>query len=302
MAIQLSDILESVEPTTLTSGWNRTEGPLWHPEGYVTFVDLEGCRLMRWETDGTVSVIREDTGEGNGCTLDLEGRLLMCEGANHRRITRMETNGTITTLADNWNGKRFNKPNDIICKSDGTIYFTDPELRLPIPDRELGFAGVYRIDPNGDLHLASDLCVYPNGLALSPDESTLYVSISREFPECLMEEKNRQYCAHRRIEAFDVSHEGELNNHRLFCDMSSAEPGVPDGMKVDMEGRVFCVGSGGFWVINPNGEVIGIVKMPHITRNLAFGGPDFKTLYMTPGDSLAMMKVKTPGIAPFNRY
>ncbi len=169
MPDQLSDILESTEPTLLTSGWNRTEGPLWHPGGYVTFVDLQGCQLLRWDTDGRVSVVREDTGEGNGCTLDRQGRLLMCEGADHRRVTRMEADGSVTTLADGWQGKRFNKPNDVICRSDGTIYFTDPELRLPEDQRELGFAGVYRIDPEGQLHLATDQCVYPNGLALSPD-------------------------------------------------------------------------------------------------------------------------------------
>lgn len=299
MPDKLASILETFEPITLTSGWNRTEGPLWHPDGYVTFVDLVGGRLMRWDTNGNVSVLREGTGEGNGCTLDKQGRLLMCEGADHRRLTRMDQDGSITTLADNWQGKRFNKPNDVICRSDGTIYFTDPELRLEEDKRELGFAGVYRIDPQGLLHIATDQCVYPNGLALSPDESTLYIAISRETTQCFIEEENGEYCGHRRIEALDVAVDGTLSNHRLFCDMSSAEPGVPDGMKVDTLGRVFCVGSGGFWVIEPTGEVLGVVKMPEITRNLAFGGPDFRTLYMTPGDSLTMMKVKTPGIGAF---
>ena len=147
--------------------------------------------------------------------------------------------------------------------------------------------------------MATDQCVYPNGLALSPDESTIYVSISRETAQCFVEEENGEYCGHRRIEALDVAIDGTLSNHRLFCDMSSSEPGVPDGMKVDTLGRVFCVGSGGFWVIEPNGEVLGVALMPEITRNLAFGGPDYRTLYMTPGDSLTMMKVKTPGIGAF---
>jgi gluconolactonase len=300
MPDQLSSILESTEPTLLTSGWHRTEGPLWHPGGYVTFVDLQGCQLLRWDTDGRVSVVREDTGEGNGCTLDRQGRLLMCEGADHRRVTRMEADGTVTTLADRWQGKRFNKPNDVICRSDGTIYFTDPELRLPEDQREVGFAGVYRIDPQDQLHLATDQCVYPNGLALSPDESVLYVAISREGTQCFIEEQKGEYCAHRRIEAFDVAADGTLSNQRLFCDMSSADAGVPDGMKVDTLGRVFCVGSGGFWIIDPSGEVLGVARMPEITRNLAFGGPDFRTLYLTPGDSLAMLRVKTPGIGAFS--
>jgi gluconolactonase len=147
MAGDLSDILLSPEPTILTTGWGRTEGPLWHPQGYLTFVDLEGSRLLRWDTNGQVSVVRQNTGEGNGCTLDRQDRLIMCEGADHRRITRLEPDGSVTTLAEAWQGKRFNKPNDVICRSDGTIYFTDPELRLPQEQREIGFSGVFRIDP-----------------------------------------------------------------------------------------------------------------------------------------------------------
>jgi gluconolactonase len=297
MPENLSSILDSTEQNTLTAGWGRTEGPLWHAEGYVTFVDLAGSRLMRWDPNGDVSVIRENTGEGNGCTLDLQGRLIMCEGADHRRITRMEADGTVTTLVDRWQGKRFNKPNDVVCRSDGSLFFTDPELRLPQELREIGFAGVYRIDPAGHLHLATDACVYPNGLAFSPDESVLYVAISRLDERCFQEDANGEVCTHRRIEAFDVAPDGSLSHQRVFCDMSSADPGVPDGLKVDTQGRVFCVDSGGIWVIEPSGEVIGVIKTPEVVRNLAFGGPDFRTLYLTPGGSLSKLELKTPGIA-----
>jgi gluconolactonase len=299
MAGDLSDILLSPEPTILTTGWGRTEGPLWHPQGCLTFVDLEGSRLLRWDTNGQVSVVRQNTGEGNGCTLDRQGRLIMCEGADHRRITRLEPDGSVTILAETWQGKRFNKPNDVICRSDGTIYFTDPELRLPREQREIGFSGVFRIDPQGEVHLTTDECEYPNGLALSPDESILYVAISRLDERCFEEEQQGAVCQHRKIRAFDVAPDGTLSNNRVFCDMSSAEPGVPDGMKVDTQGRVFCVGSGGFWVIEPSGEVVGVVRTAEVTRNLAFGSPDFRTLYMTPGSSLWKMEVKTPGIGAF---
>jgi gluconolactonase len=299
MAGDLSDILLSPEPTILNTGWGRTEGPVWHPEGYLTFVDLEGSRLLRWDTDGRVSVVRQDTGEGNGCTLDRQGRLIMCEGADHRCVTRLEPDGTVTTLAGTWQGKRFNKPNDVICRSDGTIYFTDPELRLPQEQREVGFSGVFSIDPQGEVHLATDECEYPNGLALSPNESVLYVAISRLDERCFQEEQQGAVCQHRKIRAFDVAPDGTLSNNRVFCDMSSAEPGVPDGMKVDTLGRVFCVGSGGFWIIEPSGEVVGVVRTAEVVRNLAFGGPDFRTLYMTPGSSLWKMEVKTPGIGAF---
>ena len=113
MPESLANILTSMEPTLLTTGWGRTEGPLWHAGGYVTFVDLAGSRLLRWDPNGTVTVVREQTGEGNGCTLDRQGRLLMCEGADHRRITRMDATGTVTTIAEHWQGKRFNKPRSI---------------------------------------------------------------------------------------------------------------------------------------------------------------------------------------------
>ena len=135
MVSNLSSVLESGDHTLAASGLGRTEGPLWHPEGYLTLVDLDGSRLLRWDTDGTVSVLREGTGEGNGCTFDRQGRLLMCEGADHRRLTRMDSAGAVTAVAQTYNGKRFNKPNDVVCRSDGSIYFTDPELRLPPEQR-----------------------------------------------------------------------------------------------------------------------------------------------------------------------
>ena len=134
----------------------------------------------------------------------------MCEGADHRRITRMDATGTVTTLAERWEGKRFNKPNDIVCRSDGSIFFTDPELRLPPAQRELGFSGVFRIDPQGHVHLATDACEYPNGLAFSPDESILYVAISRLDERCFQEEARGEVCTHRRIRAFDVAPDGSL--------------------------------------------------------------------------------------------
>ena len=300
MPENLSSILDVTEPTLLATGWGRTEGPLWHAGGYVTFVDLAGSRLLRWDPDGQVTVVREDTGEGNGCTLDRQGRLIMCEGADHRRITQMDADGTVTTIAERWQGKRFNKPNDVVCRSDGSIFFTDPALRLPPEQREIGFSGVFRLDPQGHLHLATDECEYPNGLAFSPDESVLYVAISRLDERCFEEEARGEVCTHRRIRAFDVAPDGSLSHNRVFCDMSSADPGVPDGIKVDTQGRVFCVGSGGIWVLDPSGDVIGIVRMPEVVRNLGFGGPDFRTLYLTPGGSLSALKVKTPGIGAFS--
>lgn len=299
MLESLSSIFASTEPALLTTGWGRCEGPLWHPGGFVTFVDLEGSRLLRWDPNGSVTIVRENTGEGNGCTLDRQGRLIMCEGADHRRITAMDAAGKVTPLAERWQGKRFNKPNDVVCRSDGSIYFTDPGLRMPPELREIPFSGVFRIDPSGDVGLATDECEYPNGLAFSPDEKILYVAISRLDERCFGESERGEVCSHRRIRAFDVAPDGSLSNNRIFCDMSSAFPGVPDGMKVDTLGRVFCVGSGGIWVIAPSGEVIGVLRTKEVVRNLAFGGPDFRTLYLTPRGSLCKLEVKTAGIGTF---
>lgn len=298
MTDNLSSIVDSTELTVLATGWGRTEGPLWHPDGSVTFVDMEGSRLLRWNPTGQVIVVRHGTGEGNGCTLDRQGQLIMCEGGNHRRVTRMRADGTVTPIAERWQGHRFHKPNDVVCRSDGSIFFTDPGLRLAPELREIDFYGVFRIDIQGDIHLATDECEYPNGLAFSPDESILYVAISRLDQRCFDEDQSGEICTHRLIRAFDVAADGSLSNNRIFCDMSSSDPGVPDGIKVDTAGRVFCVGSGGIWVVEPSGEVIGVIRTREVVRNLSFGGPDFRTLYLTPGSSLAKLEVKTPGIGP----
>jgi gluconolactonase len=292
----LAAIIESPEPTLLATDLGATEGPLWHPGGYLTFVDLQGSRLLRWDAAAGVQVIREQTGEGNGCTLDRQGRLIMCEGA-HRRITRMEVDGTITTLADRWQGKRLNRPNDIVCRSDGSLFFTDPELRVPPAEREVGISGVYCITPQGELVLATGECEYPNGLAFSPDERMLYVAISRLDERCVAEAKNGEVCRHRRIRAFDLDAQGRLSNNRIFIDMSSAEPGVPDGMKVTRDGHLFCTGSGGIWVIDPQGRRLGVIRVPEVPRNLAFGGSDARTLYITAGTSVYSLQTKVVGIA-----
>lgn len=295
MPEDLSEILETTEPVLLATGFGATEGPVWHPDGYLTFVDYDSSQLLRWDSSGEVTVVRENTGRGNGCTLDHEGRLIMCEAADHRRITRMEADGSIATLAERWQGKRLSRPNDVVCASEGSIYFTDPQLQLARELRELGFSGLFRIDPDGELHLVNDECEYPNGLALSLDESILYVAISRLDEKCFQEEARGDVCAHRLIRAFDVAANGTLSNNRVFVDMSSAEPGCPDGIKVDSEKRIFCTGSGGIWVIDPDGNRLGIIRVPEVPRNMAFGGQDNRTLFITGGHSLYSVRVTTPG-------
>jgi gluconolactonase len=285
VADALAGLLETSEAERLATGFVFTEGPLWHPDGFFYFVDLRVNRLHKIVPGQAAELVRENTGEGNGTTFDLQGRLIMCEGGN-RRLSRMDADGRVEVLVDRYEGKRFNRPNDVVCKSDGSIFFTDPGLRLPLAERELPNAGVYRLAPacpdggGGGLTLVAD-CEYPNGLAFSPDERTLYVANSR-------------WAAY--IHALELNDDGTLRRRRIFADMSSDEPeGVPDGMKVDVEGRVYCTGPGGTWVFAPAGERLGIIRTPEVPANLAFGGPDLRTLLLTARTSVYSLRVKVPG-------
>jgi len=295
---QLDSIVES-EPQLLATGFVFTEGPLWHSDGYLTFVDMRRSLLLRWVPDGQIKVIRENTGGGNGCTLDMQGRLVMCEGVN-RRLSRTDADGTIVTLVDRWEGKRLNIPNDVVCRrSDGSIYFTDPQLRVPPEEREAGFSAVYQVSPDGAITVATTDCPYPNGLAFSPDERILYVANTRLDERCYAERDKGEVCTHRYIRAFDVGPDGSLTNSRLFADMSSPEEGVPDGMKVDTQGNVFCTGPGGPWVFDAAGNHLGIIRMPERPANCAFGGSDRRTLFFTARTSLYSVRVRVPGIVAF---
>lgn len=274
----LASLLETIEAERLATGFGFTEGPLWHPDGFYYFVDIRRHRLHRIVPGQEAEVVRENTGEGNGTTFDLQGRVVICEGAN-RRVTRFEPDGSVTVLADRHEGKRLNKPNDVVCKSDGSIYFTDPSLRVPFEERELP-AAVYRVTPDGTLTMIAE-CEYPNGLAFSPDERTLYVANTRWA----------QY-----IHAIELGPDGTMARRRIFADMSSEETdGVPDGMKVDVEGRVYCTGPGGTWAFAPDGTRLGIIRTPEVPANLAFGGSDLRTLFFTARTSVYQMRVKVPG-------
>src|SRR6266508_3491182 len=278
MADDLSAILEMTEPARWATGFEFTEGPVWHPDGFFYFVDIRVSRLYRIAPGGTPEMVRENTGGGNGTTFDLQGRLLMCAG-DSRQVTRIDSQGRVEVVAERYEGRRLNRPNDIVCRSDGSIYFTDPSLRVPIEQRELE-AGVYRIAPDGAVSLIAN-CEYPNGLAFTPDERTLYVANSR-------------WTAY--VHALELATDGTMVRRRIFADMSSDEPdGVPDGMKVDAEGRVFCTGPGGTWVFAPDGTHLGIIRLPEIPANLAFGGPDLRTLFFTARTSIYSLRVKVPG-------
>jgi gluconolactonase len=279
MADPLSAILETTQAERLATGFVFTEGPLWHPEGFYYFADVRASMLYRIVPGRAHEVVREKTGGGNGTTFDLQGRLVLCEGDN-RRVTRRGADGRFEVLVDRYEGKRLNRPNDVACKSDGSLYFTDPGLRVPFAEREVEHAGVYRVAPDGAVSLVADF-EYPNGLAFSPDERKLYVANTRWA----------QY-----IHEIELDGHGRMVRRRIFADMSSDETdGVPDGLKVDVEGRVYCTGPGGTWVFAPDGARLGFIRTPEVPANLTFGGPDLRTLFFTARTSVYTLRVKVPG-------
>jgi len=261
------------------------EGPLWWKEGgYLLFSDIHNNKRMKYDP-GTkqASLFLDGTNRANGLTRDLQGRLIACEH-DSRRVTRLELDGSLTVICNSFQGRQLNRPNDVVVKSDGAIYFTDPWTNPNPPQQwDLTFSGVYRLTPDlGTLSLLVDDFTLPNGLAFSPDESVLYINDTRRG----------------HIRAFDMMPNGMLAkaSDRVFADLRGPEPGVPDGMKVDVEGNVYCGGSGGIWVMDKTGKKLGrIVHGAPATTNIAFGGADWKTLYFTSRNHLGMTRVKIAG-------
>ncbi|MHB1303085.1 MAG: SMP-30/gluconolactonase/LRE family protein [Acidiphilium sp.] len=275
----------------LATGFRWAEGPVWFGGGrYLLWSDIPNDRILRWdETDGSVSTFRQPSGFANGNTRDREGRLVTCEHGT-RRVTRTGHDGAITILADRYQGKRLNSPNDVVVKSDNSIWFTDPPFGIAgfyegeKAEPELP-AALYRLDPaTGTLTVMADDIAGPNGLAFSPDESRLYVVASRNTPN-------------RTIEAYDVK-ENRLANRRTLID---AGPGTPDGFRVDIDGNLWCGwGMGtpaldGVMVFNPEGTPIGRIALPERCANLCFGGRHRNRLFMAGSQSLYALYVNTQG-------
>jgi gluconolactonase len=276
--LSIERIAESGAPERIATGFEFTEGPVWHPDGYLLFSDIPPGRIYRLVPGGEAKVWREPSGNSNGLTLDAEGVLIACEHGN-RRVSR-GNGGEAATLADSYEGKRLNSPNDVVVKRDGTIYFTDPPYGISPGEQEQPHNGVYRLTPGDEPELLSTDLDRPNGLAFSPDESVLYVGDSGQ----------------RKLHAFDVRTDGTLANFRLVADMNHEEPGSPDGMKVDEEGRVFITGATGVWVFEPDGVHLGIIATPETPANCAWGDEDRRTLYITARTSVYSVRVKTPGL------
>ena len=261
------------------------EGPVWVKEGgYLLFSDINASKRMKYTPGQGVTVFQENSHQANGLTRDLQGRIVACEHET-RRVTRQERDGSITVIANSFQGRRLNRPNDVVVKSDGSIYFTDPWTSPDIQNQwDLTFDGVYRVSSDlGTVTLLVDDFLLPNGLAFSPDEKILYVNDSRRG----------------HIRAFEVAANGTLarQTDRVLADLRGPEFGVPDGMKVDTAGNVFCGGSGGIYVMDPTGKKLGrIVHGQPATTNMAFGGDDWKTLYFTSRNHLGSVNVRIPGL------
>ena len=278
----------------LADGFSFTEGPVWvREESRLLFSDIRDNVLYQWtEAEGASPLIDpvfegDLTGRGsvssNGLTLDAEGRLIICEHGN-RLISRLEPDGTRTTLVDNYQGRRLNSPNDAVYGSDGSLYFTDPPYGLEgleeSPLRELDFNGIYRLAPDGELELLYADQTRPNGIALSPDETTLYVANS---------DANQKVWY-----AYDIGDEG-VSNPRVFYDVNDqTAPGGADGMKVDGAGHIFATGPGGVWVFAPDGTHLGSIQPDEVPANVGWGD-DGRTLYMTAQTGLYRIRLTTEG-------
>ncbi len=297
----LDDIVDpNAKIEKIAGGFQFTEGPLWVRDGgYLLFSDPNANTIYRWTPDGQVSVFRAksgytgvDIGEygqpgSNGLTLDLDGRLTIDEHGN-RRVTRLEKNGVLTVLADRYEGKRLNSPNDLVYRSDGTLYFTDPPFGLPKfyddPRKELPFSGIFLLK-DGHLKLLSTDLLGPNGLAFSPDEKYLYVDNWDLKKKVIMR--------------YEVSPDGGLSNGTVFVNASPL-PGEQawDGLKVDQRGNVYGAGPGGVWIISPAGKHLGTIKAPEQPANMAWGDDDGRTLYLAARTSVYRVRLNVPGIRP----
>jgi gluconolactonase len=283
------------EVEKIAGGFTFTEGPLWRPQGVLWFSDVVGNVTRQWSPDGKViELLRPGGYDGNslpaggfigpnGATAGERGTVVMCQHGN-RRIVRITNDLKVTTVIDAFEGKKFNSPNDVVYRSDGSLYFTDPPYGLPQgdsdPSKELPFNGVFKLT-GGKLQVVVKDMTRPNGLAFSPDEKTLYVANSDEN--------------HRLWMRFDVNEDGTVKNGRVFADVSAEpEAGLPDGMKIDSLGNIWATGPGGVWVFTPAGKHLGTIKLPEQPANCAWG-EDGTALFITAETGLYRLRVTVVG-------
>ncbi|MDR3634502.1 MAG: SMP-30/gluconolactonase/LRE family protein [Isosphaeraceae bacterium] len=280
----LSDLVESAEVERLADGFAFTEGPLWRGDGSLLFQDIKAERTYKLRNGGKPELLREHTGAANGQTFASDGSIVFCE-QNGRRVSRMAPGGTLVEpLVETWQGKRLNSPNDIVCRSDGLLYFTDPPYGVAPGDRELHFQGVFAVGGSKRALLVADDFEKPNGLAFSPDERTLYVCDTARY----------------HVRAFNVEPSGALTagSSRVFARLDPEQPGGPDGLKVDRDGRVYVAVAQGVWVFEPAGVLLGILALPKRPANLAWCDPDALGLAITAVDTVFKVRMRVPGVMP----
>ena len=276
--MKLRTLFAGGHPERIATGFQFTEGPVWCDDE-LRFSDIPAGIIYAWRPDGTVRRWRSPSGNSNGLTRALNGALIACEHGN-RRVSMTDSAGQPQVLADTYDGKRLNSPNDVVVRSDGVVFFTDPPYGIDEAAQEQPCNGVYCVHPDGHiLRLAEDF-IRPNGLAFSPDEQTLYIDDSRR----------------RHVRAFTVAADGTLSNSRILCDMDHPQPGSPDGMKVDQAGHLYVAGATGIWVFEPDGTCLGVIAMPELPANLAWGDADKQTLYITARTSVYRIRTTTPGM------
>jgi gluconolactonase len=256
------------------AGFRFTEGAVWSREGFLLFSDVPNNHIRKLVPGERSSVFRDDSHGANGNTYDAQGRLYSCESKT-RRVVRLDKKGKMEVLAEKWEGKRLNAPNDIVVRKDGNIYFTDPAFGDQADTRELSFYGVYHITPKGVMSLIAKPAGRPNGIAFSPNGRILYVDNSDD----------------RNVRAYDVDRNGEVSNERVVV---SNIDGVPDGMKVDEKGNLYITAKG-IAVYTPEGKLLQNIELSETPANCAFGDPDLQTLYITARTSLYRIRLNVKG-------
>lgn len=264
----------NVRVEKISGGYAFTEGPVWSRDGYLLFSDVPNNKIIRFEPGEGTAVFRENSDGANGNTFDARGRLYTCESRT-RRVTRTGKDGKIEVLAEKWQGKRLNAPNDIVVRKDGHVYFTDPAFGRQVDTRELDFFGVYHVSPKGEMEVVAKPAGRPNGIALSPDGKVLYVANSDD----------------RNLRAYDVDRNGRAANERVVV---SRIDGVPDGIKVDERGNIY-VTARGVAVYSPSGNLLTTIEFTETPANCAFGDADFQTLYVTGRTSLYRVRLTVKG-------
>ncbi|ABG33188.1 SMP-30/gluconolactonase/LRE family protein [Roseobacter denitrificans] len=281
----------------LWTGARWSEGPVWFAAGrYLLWSDIPNNRILRWDdTDGSVSTFRQPSNNSNGHSVDRQGRLVSCEHLS-RRVTRTEPDGSITVIADSYQGKRLNSPNDVVVKSDGSSWFTDPSYGIMMDyegrraPSEIGACHVYRVDPNGDIRIVADDYVKPNGLAFSPDETQLYIADTggTHMPD-----------GPAHIRRHSVAADGTLSGGDVFA---TCDSGFFDGFRLDTDGRIWTSAADGVHCLSPDGKLLGKILIPEFVANVCFGGEKLNRLFICGTTSLYSVFLNVNGVSPYGRF